>query len=282
MAICAMDPVAGNDGSHNGQHGRVKRNALPVVGSDADMVFAVLRPLKTSEVVARDIVRDIIDQGLRPGDSLPAEPSMLELYGVSRESLREGLRLLEVQGLITIRRGPGGGPAVGSVDATYLGRILSLYYHMAGATYRELFEAWVLTQGILAERAARHPDPLVRASAMKPYLDPPDAVRDEQELEEYVQAHLRFHGKVAELGRNHVLGLAITAISKIVSHNVATTEDPREMSEQLAHDHHELARAIVAGHAKRARSIMESHIETVAAVYAERLGDRFDDFVEWV
>lgn len=282
MAMRAMDPDAPVGGSENGYRGRLKRNALPVVGSDEDTFFALLRPLKMSEVVAREIVRDIIDQGLRPGDSLPAEPSMLELYGVSRESLREGLRLLEVQGLITIRRGPGGGPAVGSVDATYLGRISSLYYHMAGATYRELFEAWVLTQGILAERAARHPDALVRAKAMKPYLDPPDAERDDQELEEYVQEHLRFHGKVAELGRNHVLGLAIMAISKIVSHNVATTEDPREMSEQLAHDHHLLAGAIVAGHAKRARAIMETHIETVAAVYAERLGDRFDDFIEWV
>ena len=62
----------------------------------------VSRPLKTSEVVARDVVRDIIAGHLQPGDSLMSEAAMLERFGVSRESLREGLRLLEVQGLISI------------------------------------------------------------------------------------------------------------------------------------------------------------------------------------
>src|SRR4051812_18011504 len=75
----------------------------------------VMRPLKTSEIVARDVVRDISNGGLQPGDGLPSESAMLEQYGVSRESLREGLRLLEVQGLIRIRRGPGGGPIVGTI-----------------------------------------------------------------------------------------------------------------------------------------------------------------------
>ena len=50
----------------------------------------VLRPLKTSETVARDIVHDVVAGGLGQGDSLPSEARMLEQYGVSRESLREG------------------------------------------------------------------------------------------------------------------------------------------------------------------------------------------------
>jgi DNA-binding FadR family transcriptional regulator len=57
---------------------------------------------------------------------------MIRHYGVSRESLREGLRLLEVQGLITLRRGPGGGPVVGHIDPATLGRTSTLYYHVAG------------------------------------------------------------------------------------------------------------------------------------------------------
>ena len=99
----------------------------------------MLRPLKTSETVARDIVHSVVAGGLGQGDSLPSEARMLEQYGVSRESLREGLRLLEAQGLITLRRGPGGGPVVGAVDPANLGRASTLYYHLVGATYGELF-----------------------------------------------------------------------------------------------------------------------------------------------
>jgi DNA-binding transcriptional regulator YhcF (GntR family) len=62
--------------------------------------------------VAASVVRDIISTDLEVGDRLPAESEMLTQYSVGRESLREGLQLLKVQGLISIRSGPVGGPYV--------------------------------------------------------------------------------------------------------------------------------------------------------------------------
>src|ERR1700736_3250251 len=94
----------------------------PLAGPAVFSSEAVTRRLKTSESVARDIVHDIVSGGLRTGDRLAPEAVMLEQYGVSRESLREGLRLLEVEGLITIRRRPGGGPIVVRVDPATVGR----------------------------------------------------------------------------------------------------------------------------------------------------------------
>src|SRR5437764_3910532 len=117
---------------------------------------AVLRRLKTSESVARDIARDIMEAGLTTGDALPPEAAMLQQYGVSRESLREALRLLEVQGLISIRRGPGGGPIVGAIDPANPGRASTLFFYMPGATYREQLEARIIGEGVLAEMAARN------------------------------------------------------------------------------------------------------------------------------
>ena len=86
--------------------------------------------------MARDIVDDIVVERLDERDNLPSETAMLQHYGVSRETLREALRLLEVQGLISIRRGPGGGPIVGAVDPANLGRISTLFYHLAGRDLR--------------------------------------------------------------------------------------------------------------------------------------------------
>ncbi len=89
---------------------------------------------KTAETVARRVVQTIVSGGLTAGDKLPREAEMVEHCGVGRETLREALRLLETQGLITLRRGPGGGPVVASADAVNLGRISTLYYQMTGAT----------------------------------------------------------------------------------------------------------------------------------------------------
>jgi DNA-binding FadR family transcriptional regulator len=238
------------------------------------------RALKTSETVARDVVRDIIRQGLQPGDGLPSEALMLEQYKVSRESLREGLRLLEVQGLVSIRRGPGGGPIVGTVDPANLGRIATLYYHMAGATYRELFEAWVVAESMLAERAARNPDAVARLDAMAPYLaDDGDVPLDE--VEAFMRMHTAFHGRVASLAQNRVLELTLQTMGQIVTHHVAVTDDPRALANVIEVDHRRLAVAIAAGYGNQARTIMEEHIRSVARFNEEHLGPMTDEYIEW-
>ncbi len=206
---------------------------------------------------------------------------MLEQYGVSRESLREGLRLLEVQGLLSIRRGPGGGPVVGTVDPSNLGRISTLYFHLAGATYSELFEAWVLTECVLADRAARNPDRNARAAAMAPYLDGDGAHEEHEELEKFVREHGGFHIAIASLARNRVLELTMQTMGQIVAHHVAVTDDPRVMRDLIADDHLRLARAILAGHANQARGLMEEHIHGIVGYSRERFGARMDDFIEW-
>ncbi len=238
----------------------------------------ISRPLKTAEAVARDVVHDIIVAGLQPGDGLPGEAAMVERYKVSRESLREGLRLLEVQGLISIRRGPGGGPVVGTVDPANLGRIATLYYHMAGATYSELFEAWVFAEATLADRAARHPDLTLRKAVMSPYLlDAPAPER----AEEFVLAHAEFHAAVASLSRNRVLELSLQTMGLIVSHHVLSTYDPRILRERMTHEHHEIAVAIIAGHSSRAYALMTDHIEAVAELNNDYMGSKVDEFIEW-
>ncbi|GAA2405143.1 hypothetical protein GCM10010191_11160 [Actinomadura vinacea] len=251
------------------------RGCLTIAPSDA-----VTRRLKASEIVARDVVHHIVTQGLSPGDGLPGEAAMLSLYGVSRESLREGLRLLEVQGLITIRRGPRGGPVVGTVDPANLGRICTLYFHLAGATYDELFKAWVLCEAILAEHAARNPDSAARAAAMAPYLAQ-SAHEAPAELEQFVHTHTRFHAAVAALADNRVLELILQTTGKVVSRHAAVTEDPRELRDMIADDHLKLAKAIAAGHGNRAAAIAEEHSAVLARYCRDHMGGRAHDYIEW-
>jgi GntR family transcriptional repressor for pyruvate dehydrogenase complex len=248
---------------------------------------ALTRRLKTSEMVARDVVRFIIDEGLRQGDSLPAEAAMLAQYGVSRESLREGLRLLEVQGLISIRRGPGGGPVVGIVDPANLGRISTLYYEMAGATYEELFDAWTFAECELAVRAARHPDRPERTAAMSPYLVGPhveladDAGAGTPGALTFLTTHATFHGAVASLARNRVLQLSLQAMGQIITHHIAVNQDPRTLRETIEDDHRNLARAIIGGHPQQARSLMERHIQAIIGYHRDADASRSTDFIEW-
>lgn len=223
----------------------------------------------------------IADRGLTAGDMLPREADMLAEYGVSRETLREALRLLEVQGLITLRRGPGGGPVVGAARAVNLGRVSTLYFQMAGATYNELFEAWVLGEGTLAERAARNPDARLRAATMAPYIEAVDH-SDHDNVASFMQAHTGFHDDVGALSGNRVLDLTLASFGQIVAYQAGVVDDPRTLHTQLYEDHRTVARAISAGHNRAARQLMEQHIETVLEYFREHFDGRLDEPVEWV
>ncbi len=81
------------------------RTGLPIIYNPPGEMHTSVRSAestrapKASETTAAAIVSDIVSLGLRRGgDRLPAESDMLANYSVSRETLREALRILEVQG----------------------------------------------------------------------------------------------------------------------------------------------------------------------------------------
>src|SRR6266850_1578298 len=125
---------------------KAKRSAAVKARNGASRDQLTGRPIKTCELVAMEIVRDIVASRRHPGEGLPDESKMLSRYRASRSSLREALRLLEVQGLVNIRAGRGTGTTVGTVHHSHLARTLTLYLHMSGATYKQLLEAWVRSE----------------------------------------------------------------------------------------------------------------------------------------
>jgi len=235
------------------------------------------RASKTSEIVALEIVRNIVAQNLKPGDRLPLEAEMLVQYRVSRSSLREALRLLEVQGLIAIRPGPGSGTVVGRVHPGNLARTLTLYLHMAGSTYDQLLDAWLAAEPILARLAAQNPDRARVRELMGPFVSKTHAEHGKWLVEE----GLDFHDRVADLADNPVLTLVLKSISFISTEQVLTNPDRSVLEDRIVHDHSALAEAIIAGTAGKAERLMAEHIhhivEDFKAYWPRRVGEK----VQW-
>ncbi|SEF67911.1 DNA-binding transcriptional regulator, FadR family [Thermomonospora echinospora] len=256
----------------------VYRPGIAQHAADSGNGQAASRSPKASEVTAAAIVHHIVEAGLRVGDRLPSEADMLAHYNVSRETLREALRLLEVQGLISIKRGPGGGPLVEPLNAKYLARTATLYFRLSGATYDELFDTWETIEPPLAARVARLRDRRLKARAFAPFLD---YRPEEHERDEVFRDLNNFHAVIAALSGNRVLTLLTQAVTHIATDHVVEKIDPIEESDHMLHSHRDIAEAIIAGHSKRAATLMQQHIAAVTHSYRERWPERMSKPIEW-
>ncbi len=232
------------------------------------------RLAKTSQAVAEMIVRDITTRGLTTGSRLLPEAQMLREYRVGRASLREALRLLEVEGLITMRRGPGGGPVVGRVDALYLARTISLYFHLGGMKYADIFATQQVLEPACAQLAAQHPD---RARAMTFHA----GVEAPSDGPIYHAMTADFHADIYRLAGNGVLTLISRAVTTIVTTHIVSTMDPVELHASILEDHREMAKAILAGQGDTASRLTADHFRRQHEYYRERWPACLEKHIEW-
>lgn len=118
-----------------------------------------LRQSNMAELVAEVLRQRIVDGQLSDGDLLPKQEDLAKEFGTSSASVREGLRILEGEGLVTVRRGRLGGaivhaPAAGSA-AYMMGLVLESRSVRLKEIGRVLHDLEPVCAGLCAERRDR-------------------------------------------------------------------------------------------------------------------------------
>jgi GntR family transcriptional regulator, transcriptional repressor for pyruvate dehydrogenase complex len=237
------------------------------------------RTEKIAETVARQILRDIQQQDLAPGSMLPSESAMLQRFDIGRGSLREALRILEVNGLVTIKTGPGGGPIVAGHDPRNFGQMATLHLQSIGATYRELLDARLEYETLLARKAAEQPGDEAAAAvrvAMEASSNPSNG-----DDTGYASVTTTFHATVCSAAGNPVLALAANSIQSIWSVRVTSVLYSPEDRPLVFQQHEAITRAIEKHDARRAERLMREHMEHYKEYCEARYPARMDDVVDW-
>ena len=123
-----------------------------------------LRVPKASELIARRLRRQIQDERLKPGDPLPSETDLREQFEVSRPTLREALRILEAQQLVSIARGATGGARYSLPEIGMVAEHTGIYLEAHGATQHDLTEARLTIEPRVVRYIGEH----VRADQLGP------------------------------------------------------------------------------------------------------------------
>lgn len=207
----------------------------------------------------------IIEQGLKPGERLPNEASLIARFEVSKGTIREAMRLLEAQGLIKTRTGPGGGSFVHEVSRQRAKALLANYFVFKDLGIDDIYELRALLEPRLAASLAGNLAPEVLdelSSVTASYSRPSETL--EEERAQHV-ASLRFHAILAEQGKNPLLGLVIDFMVTLLSDLTVYRRlyEPRNLAlwrQGLDHQSR-LIEALRRGDAKAAESIMAEHMK---------------------
>lgn len=231
------------------------------------MTSTMLRQPKrvTAAELVVTCVRGMIERGeVRAGDRLPPERDLAQRLGVSRPSVRSGLKSLAAMGVVQIRQGAGtfivGGPPMLASEPL---RFLAALH---GFSRSQMFEARLVLEvavaGLAAERAA--PDKLMAISdettGMFASLDQPHL---------FLEHDIRFHQAVAAASDNPILASVVEMVSKMFYEfrqgRIGAATDKKVAAEE----HRAIYQAIRARDPERARKAMEDHLRRAAVTQAD-------------
>ena len=121
---------------------------------EAGTIFTAAKRTRSFEDVVEQIRNAVIEGKIKKGDRLPNEREFCRIFGVSRSTLREGIRALEALGVVEVRPGAAGGTFATEPRGDQVGAALESLIRFSGATARDLWEFRVSFEGETAFWAA--------------------------------------------------------------------------------------------------------------------------------
>ena len=221
------------------------------------------RRKRTDEIVDA-LKRMIVDHGLGPGDRLPQERELMAQFAASKGTVREALKALEVQGLISVRTGPGGGAFIERMSEGRAMSLLSNFLFAKNLSIANIYEMRKALEPLVAASATAHIDDagLARLEAIIAIYDHEPA--DAQERWNQRMAELDFHGVVAEYSDNPILAFTCRFLQRLlkdlaIAQDIYVQPEPVQRQSGIRHQR-DLIAAMRRRDADAARAILAEHM----------------------
>jgi DNA-binding FadR family transcriptional regulator len=227
-------------------------------GGEPQLALGRVAVPKASDVLANHLREQILSGRLAEGAALPVERELAAEVGLSRGVVRDALRVLEIEGLITTRPGRAGGSFVRRPDATTLHRSLSALLNGRGVRYRSLLETRDALEPAAAELAAlnRTDEDLARLDELSGLLR--DAVGD---IPLFLQRNVEWHVAVVAASHNEIMEIILDTLSRAIfkATDISEFNNEKTMADTLtAHDR--ILAAIRKGDGPKAATAMGRHV----------------------
>lgn len=227
----------------------------------------MFKPVENKRVyqqVVDQVQNMIFDGSLKAGDKLPVERDMVKLFAVSRTSIREAVRALEILGLVECRQGNGN--FIRKEFDTGLFEPLSIMFKLHNGNAIELFKVRKMLEIEAVSLAVEQISDQQRKE-LKSIMDKLGKAKSEDEK---VRLDAEFHFKIIEASNNYLLKCFYNAVSSIMK---AFISDARivffktEKLNKLSELHQDIYEAIISGNSDKAKKAIQKHFDFVIEIY---------------
>lgn len=220
--------------------------------------------------IADELRRLIVSGELSEGESLGHEPELVERFGVSRPSLREALRILEAEGLISVVRGMLGGVVAHEPDGRMAARTAALVLQARNVSLADVYEARTLLEPTAVRVVASLRSRRSAVAELRRLID--DQVRVIMDPEAFGRANARFHQRLVALAGNQTLSIVAEMLNEIVARAVTaasklgSARDSAATRRRGIHSQERLLALVAAGKASAAEAHWRAHMTVVGSV----------------
>lgn len=244
-------------------------SGLPKVMSKLNPLSLSLGRVKPAYEQISEQIRNLIIRGeLVPGDRLPIEAELSQIFSVGRSTVREALRTLASENLLVTKRGSSGGTFVEQPDEERLRVNLEISIGLMtterNLTISEILEARELLEIPAAVLAARRwtPADLERIKSSLPGSDDVD-------LHHKFEGNKDFHYSIMLASGNKLLASMSMPLSNVLRNRFLRDRAPIEFWQQVASDHQLIFLAIKDRDEEESARLMKDHLLNLKKTYAE-------------
>jgi DNA-binding FadR family transcriptional regulator len=215
-----------------------------------------------------DQLRELIMRGeLGRGQRLPGEAALAREFGVSRGTVREALRLLAAQNLISTAKGAGGGSFVTLPTASHVSEVLqaniSLLNEAKEVSAEEMLEAREVLESFAARMAARRRSETDLEQLRACIINDPAELGTERQH----AGNSAFHAALLDASGNTLLAIAAQPVFAILQTNMRRREIGHDTLVRVNDDHRAILAAVEAGDADAAERLMREHLAMLRETY---------------
>lgn len=214
------------------------------------------------EDVVNQVQEAIVSGKLKPGDRLPPERVLQQIFGVSRASIREAMRVLEGLGLIIVRPGAiSGGAFVSEASHKHMVESLRNLMLLEQVRETELIEFRAALEGTTAKWAAQR---ATEADLTKMAAALQSMAQFEEDWEGYWAADMAFHEAVAEASRNRVSLVVLKGIRdtilRVMRDDFAGIIEKKRVVRMIMEDHFKIFNLISERKDETVQQVMSEHV----------------------